>query len=596
MLKPHDGLHRSDALELDVREAALGSSTWNAQTRSVRAIIASGAGVPRRDYKGDYLERLDPAGMTAAPGVKLLNAHQRQTLDHLLGTVSDVRVVGERVEATLQLSERAAAAYGGDIASGVITGVSIGYSVEEWREETFGKTRIKTAVKWTLREVSLVPIPADATATLRSATTMHVQTTQADAPLNDRGAINQEIRSIAKTAGLPQSWVDAQIDRAATADEARSAAFTAMQARSAATQGIRIATASITGHDANDPEWRARTIGEALYTRMTGAKPSDAAQPFVGLSIVEIARDCLRTRGLSTTGAPGAIIERALSTSDLPNILGDSVGRTMRQSYDAAPSGLKRVARQTTARDFRAKHRIQLSVDAELQPALETGEFRHGAIADEKETYKLGTFGRIIGLTRQALVNDDLGALSDLTRRMGVLAADFEAQFLTDLVEKNGLMDDGKAVFHADHGNLAAAGASIGDDTLSAGRVAMRAQKDASGMLIAAVPRFLIVPSALETTAEKQLSAIRATMVDDANVWSALGLVVEPRLSDAHAWYLSADPATIDGLEFAYLEGEPGPQIFSEVGFESDGVKFKIRLDFGGAFVEPRGWFKNAGQ
>ena len=54
-------------------------------------------------------------------------------------------------------------------------------------------------------------------------------------------------------------------------------------------------------------------------------------------------------------------------------------------------------------------------------------------------------------------------------------------------------------------------------------------------------------------------------------------------------------PAVIDGLEYAYLEGEPGPQVFSEIGFDVDGVRFKIRLDFGGAFVEPRGWFMNAG-
>ncbi len=88
--------------------------------------------------------------------------------------------------------------------------------------------------------------------------------------------------------------------------------------------------------DHNDPEFRARTIGEALFTRVTPShKPSEAARPYIGLSIPEIARDCLRTRGYSTTGLGSAtVIERALqSTSDFPLLLADTVNRTLRMAY-----------------------------------------------------------------------------------------------------------------------------------------------------------------------------------------------------------------------------------------------------------------------
>jgi hypothetical protein len=104
------------------------------------------------------------------------------------------------------------------------------------------------------------------------------------------------------------------------------------------------------------------------------------------------------------------------------------------------------------------------------------------------------------------------------------------------------------------------------------------------------------VPSDLETAGQKLLTAIQATETANTNPWSFLQLIVEPRLSDAKKWWLIADPATIDGLEFAYLAGEEGPQTFSEIGFDTDGIKYKIREDFGCGWSEARGWYCNPGQ
>jgi hypothetical protein len=104
----------------------------------------------------------------------------------------------------------------------------------------------------------------------------------------------------------------------------------------------------------------------------------------------------------------------------------------------------------------------------------------------------------------------------------------------------------------------------------------------------------LIVPSALETLAEKTITAIQARAVADVNVFAFLSLVVEPRLTGT-AWYLAADPASIEGLEYCYLEGEQGPQVFSEVGFDIDGLRLKCRLDYGGGWVEHRGFWKQPG-
>lgn len=206
----------------------------------------------------------------------------------------------------------------------------------------------------------------------------------------------------------------------------------------------------------------------------------------------------------------------------------------------------------------------------------------------------------IISLSRQMLVNDDIGAFSDLPRRMGAAAAAFEAQTLVDLLISNAglgpVMKDTKTLFHSDHGNVSDSGGAPDETTLSAARLAMRKQTGQSGGLIVVEPRYVLVPSEQETSILKLLAAIQPTTTDDVNVFTNLVPMVEPRLTDAKRWYMVAAPEQLDGLEFAYLAGEPGPQISSKAGFEVDGVSIKVRLDFGAGFVEHRGWYSNAGQ
>jgi len=54
-----------------------------------------------------------------------------------------------------------------------------------------------------------------------------------------RAAINVEIRSIARTAGLDDAWANSHIDNEAALDAVRAAALTAMAERSGAANAIR---------------------------------------------------------------------------------------------------------------------------------------------------------------------------------------------------------------------------------------------------------------------------------------------------------------------------------------------------------------------
>ena len=309
-----------------------------------------------------------------------------------------------------------------------------------------------------------------------------------------------------------------------------------------------------------------------------------------------MARRCVEATGFDTRGmAMAGIVTRGLhSTSDFPMLLANTAGKRLQSEFAAVPSALKRTARQSSARDFKAKTLVKLSGAPELLKVNEHGEFKRGSVSEASESYKIDTFGRIFGITRQALINDDLSAFASLAAKMGAAAGVFEAKTLSELLEANPTMADSKTVFHADHSNLTDGPLSI--ESLAAARLLFRKQVGLSGDLVDLSPRYLIVPADLETSAEKLLTQIAATKTDDVPAAArGLELVVEPRLTDTTAWYLAAAPGQAEGLEYSYLEGQVGPYFETRYGFDVDGVEIKVRLDFGAAFVEHRSWVKSSG-
>jgi hypothetical protein len=602
--------------DLFVRRAELAPASADREARTVDVVWSSGAPVRRRGLNGSYLERLslDPGAVDLSRliGASVLDAHRQTAVRDVLGTVRDARVDGRRGTASLQFSARPEVEpIWQDVLAGILRHVSVGYTVEEWQESFDKGERMLTAVRWTPVEISLVPTPADPGATVRmednrmdnvTATPELAAAPPADNPAATRAAVNTEIRTVARVAGLDQAFVDTLIDRGASADEARRAAFKALAQRGggpirAERTGIEL------GESHDDPTMRAAWMGEALYARINPQHQiSEPARRYAHATCAEMAKELLTLRGIPVTGpSPAAIVTRALhTTSDFGLILGDTVGRTLRAAYQAAPSGIRRMGRQTTAKDFRAVNKIMLGEAPMLEKLDEHGEIKAGTMAEARESYRVETFARKIGITRQVIVNDDLGAFADLARRMGQAAAETEAKVLTDLLEANAgngpKMDDGKQLFHADHGNKANPGVALSVDSLSGARLALRSQKGLSGLPIRVTPKYLLVPPALETPAEQLLTAIAAAKTADVNPFAnALTLVVEPRLASAARWYVAADPAEIDGLEFAYLAGGEGPQVESKSGWDVDGVEIRVILDYGAGFVDHRGWYANPG-
>jgi hypothetical protein len=344
-------------------------------------------------------------------------------------------------------------------------------------------------------------------------------------------------------------------------------------------------------------------MSEALSCRYTGRKPGDRAQQYMGASVKDMGREICDSRGIRVPRDAAGIIRLAHTTSDFPNLLQSTGERMLLEAYRATQSGLKQLARQSTANDFRTLSRLRLGEAPKLVKVNEHGEITYGTRAEAAESYKLLTYARLFGITREALINDDLGAFADFTRAYGVAASNLEAQVLVDLLYGGaGLgpdMEDSAPLFDASHGNVAGSGAAIGDTTLTAAQLAFRTTKGLDGETIIEVnPRYLLAPAAQETTAQKALAAIYPATTSTANVFTnALALVTDPRL-DAKSttrWWVFGDPAVAPVLEYAYLAGAPGPQVATRQGWEVLATEFRCVLDFGAGVIGFRGTFTNAG-
>ncbi|MFC3057866.1 prohead protease/major capsid protein fusion protein [Paenirhodobacter populi] len=599
-------------MTLHLRAAAPAVSSVNLEARTVEAIASTGAEVRR----SGFTERLDLAGadLSRLIGAPVLDAHRASSTKDQLGVVDAAEVRPEGLWVRLRFrSNDAARAVLADIADGTLRGLSIGYSVETWTETRRGKDRIRTAAKWQPIEISIVPVPADPAAGFRSEDIPMPETQENhDAGTMTRAQINAEIRSIAATASLDQAWTDAQIDAETTVEAARAAAFEAMRQRGAE-QNVRTTRAHV-GFSHDDPAVIATRAGEALFARSHPEHQlSPESRQFAYASFIDLARDSLRRSGVSLTGlAAEGIITRALHVNgDFGLILGDAVGRNLRQSYQSGPAGVRQAARQSTVRDFRPKSKVGLGSAPNLIHVPEAGEFPHGTMTETGEKYAAQTFGRIFGISRQALVNDDLGAFSALPKLMGEAARDFENAYLANMVSSNPAMADGMPVFDATRNNADtdddlwqvianAITAGSADTTvknlaftaLAAIRTAMRLRKGPGGQFIDAAPSYVLVHPLFENIFERMISNLRGSLYGAPNAFPAdLKLLVDPRLP-SNAWYFAADPSKVEGLEYSYLEGAPGPQIETRTGFEIDGVQTKVRLDFGAGWVDWRGWHR----
>lgn len=324
--------------------------------------------------------------------------------------------------------------------------------------------------------------------------------------------------------------------------------------------------------------------------------------PFRGHRLLDMARACLVRAGVRVDGMSQMELVAAAftqSTSDFPVLLENAMHKTLQQAYALQPDTWSRFCKTGSVSDFRAHPRYRLGSLGNLQVTNELGEFKQTAIPDgERASIAAGTKGLIISVSRQMIINDDLGAFVGLAATLGRSAKrTVEADVYALLAQNSGMgpaMPDGKALFHVDHGNIGANG-DMSVAVIESMRVALASQKDVSGNdYLDLRPAILLCAMGLGGTARvvngAEYDPDTPNKLQRPNMVRGLfrDIVDTPRLAGTR-FYAFSDPNEAPVIEVAFLDGAQEPFLEQQDGFTVDGSRFKVRLDYGTAVIDYRG-------
>lgn len=633
-----------------VTRAAVGSV--NAEKRTADLIFTTGAKVLRRDWEiGPFLEELslDPKHVRMDRlnnGAPFLADHNGSSVAGVIGVVESARISGGKGLATVRF---AAAGISPEadrvfdlVRDRVVQNVSVGYRVHQLEKVEGGDGAIPTyrAIDWEPHEVSAVAIGADDGAGFRGATahtnpclfttrsTLEsdaMKTTDAEIAVKNERERVSAIRSAVKAGNLGDEIVTRMIDDGTTADAARAFVLENMVAREVPIDGH-----SGIGRGEDESEkfargaiaWLGEKSGTGVFERAARAgvkgfeSVSTGGDRFRGMRLLEVAAACLEHRGVRTRGLTSTrIAELALSQrsgggyatpSDFPILFENMLGKELMGAYATTPDTWSKFCRVENVTDFRDAGRFRAGSLASLPVVPADAEYQNAVIPDgAKITIQTETRGNIIAIGRQAIVNDDLGALANLAAAHGRAAKmSIEKAVYALIAENSGLgptMSDTNPFFHSSRSNVGAAGA-LSVATIDADRVVMAAQLDVGGNDILDLrPAVLLVPSALGGAA-RVLNASAfdhdSTKLNKPNAVANLfrEVVDSARLTaSATRRYLFADPAIAAAFAVVFLDGVQGPTLTSQEGFRRDGIELKARIDFKACPMDPKGSVTNAG-
>jgi len=624
--------------------ASLAPETANAENRTVDVVFFTGIDVPRLDFwTGDsYILRFDPKGAD----LSLLNSGAPVLDNHSLwegvaaqkGVVEKAWMEDSLYKASLRFSRRPEVdGLWRDIEDKIVQKFSMGTEILETeflseKDSKGGNVKVRLARKWRPFELSVTPVPADfSTTTLAVETADHtratarreehqmsevtektietVPTAEQTQAIGEQAAAAERARIVAlhkigRAVNLDAPFIDTHLEKGTGIEEFRKLALEQIAARSEAEAPTRSHSAIMTV-DARDN--MRLGIESYLMHRCDPAKHpvDDRARPYVGLSMLDIGRECLIAASVPWRGKDKMEVVRMafMSTGDFPLVLAATAGKRLRAGYEEAPRTFLPWCSRGTAPDYKNLSLLQLGAAPNLEQVAEGASIKVGSLPESREQYHLLKYAKILPITREAIINDDLRAFNRIPQMQGAACARLENATVYSILTVNANMADVVPLFNAGHANLITPGTAINIANLGIARSTMRLQTgllnaDGTRPLLNVQLAFLIVPSALELLAQQYtlVAGLIPTLQTAVNPFAGtLTTITEPLLDadSAARWYGAANPAQFDTIEYCYLEGQQGPRYESRVGFEVEGMEFKVALDFAAKAVDWRGLLRN---
>jgi ATP-dependent protease ClpP protease subunit len=420
-----------------------------------------------------------------------------------------------------------------------------------------------------------------------------------------RNGIAAEFAKFSTNEGVPALMASCQNDPSCSIAVAREKLLAHLGKESAPVAGSYAVTV-----DTQAEGFRAAAASVIMArAAVPGAKAVDIANPLRGMRMIDIARECLARAGVNVKGMDQRQIVAAAFTqggSDFPILLENVLHKTLQSAYAVAPDTWSRFCKIGSVSDFREHNRYRVGSLGNLDVVNELSEFKNKTIPDgEKGSLTATTKGNIINISRQAIINDDLDAFVGLASMLGRAAKRTIERDVYALFALNSgfgpTMEDGNPLFHASHNNIAGTAGAPSVDTIESGRVAMASQLDVGGNdYLDLRPAIWVGPMALGGEArvinDSEYDPSASNKLQRANKVRGLftDVVDTPRLTGT-PHYMFADPADAPVYEVAFLDGVQEPYIELENGFDVDGARWKVRLDYAVGAIDYRGAVRNAG-
>ena len=328
------------------------------------------------------------------------------------------------------------------------------------------------------------------------------------------------------------------------------------------------------------------------------------ARQYRSLTLLELAKESLTRAGIDFSGLDKmGIAQRAItsSSSDFPVLLGGVVHQTLLTNYQAVADTWRNFCSVGSVSDFRPYKRLRMGSFSRLDKVQENGEFKNKKIPDaEYNSIEAESYGNIINVSRKMIVNDDLAAFTRLAQMLGRAAARSIEIDVYQLLSDNPALDDGIALFHASHGNVVT-GAAPTAVIFDGMRIKMAQQKDPSGNeFLDLRPSVGLFPITLGSTARVINDALydpdTANKLQKPNLAKGIfnNIIDSARITGTE-YYAFAAPAEEPVIEVSFLDGNQTPFLETQMGFEVDGMSWKVRHDYAVGAVGFRGAVKNPG-
>jgi hypothetical protein len=299
-------------------------------------------------------------------------------------------------------------------------------------------------------------------------------------------------------------------------------------------------------------------------------------------------------------------LEAGFSTIDIGGILSNVANKFLLDGFFSVERTWRNICAVRNVSDFKTVTSYRLIGTDQYEQVAPGGELKHGTLGNETYTNKADTYGLVLSIDRRDIINDDLGAITTVPRKLGrgsglKINDVFWSTFL-----------DNASFFSAGNKNyLEGADTALSIDGLTKAEVLFMDQVDSDGKPIGIMPAILLVPTALSAIGSQLYKSmeLRDTTSNKsypvANPHQGKFRVEVSRYlsnsqysgSSSKAWYLLATPDDLPVIEVAFLNGQESPTIeTADADFNVLGIQARGYHDFGVARQDPRGGVKMKGE